>query len=1053
MTKLSPLKYCASLLLLQLVSQSLLAASYYVNTELGDDSLSGQAPNKSGTGAGPWQTLAKVAAANLQPGDAVLFSCGQKWTESIRISQSGTAAQPITFGSWPANCSNPPVVDGSVAVPAHAWTKTTDPLIWQAPWPANLIINGNLVGANISHWTKWSDVGNASLTLVASCTPEGGKCLRFDGGTFQAAALAISNSFALESGRKYQVKLRVKIPSGKSMRIIARRFAAPWEPVGLEHTIVGTSDWTTHTAAFVATHTISNARLDFELRDRSAGPISLASITLAPLVNSPTALSLAGSEQVPARHPNGSESAPVASKYLAIAADSPWHYSNVTPVSNSFSVAPNLQLPNGGRLAAGIGVRIRSRAWAIEEHTISYVSGGMLRLSRDTSYDLGKDWGYFLTNAAWMLDAPGEWYYDSADGQLLFRPEDDEPPGARVRGSQLDVGIAAVGVSNLSFKNIAIRMVGTGVDLTGSTNISLDKLNIDETEQHGIAFTKSNGVTLKNSRITNTRLDAVAGTAFGKVNAKNAIVSDNIIMGSGVASNPAAGPRLPAPARAALHAGEFALVERNRISRTAYVGIRSDKGSSVIANYVKDACLILDDGGAIYIKSTDNNGTVSGNIVENVMGNMDGQPMKATHAVGIYIDDWTSGVTVSDNSVINADHGMQVHNAFNNLITRNTFYSNRMDDLWLQEDDKRKDPEGDVHSNVIKNNLFVPLDSHAAVFQLSNFGVPYRFAQYTSNTYSLLLSPLVATEAWPDAEGIMRYTSYTLPQWQGMSFEGVPRNLDAGARAITLQNYAQYTIEGGNAIGGDSIAENYDSWRTWNSGVSDAVLSRTTCTSARCMRLVPGSTDTLLISPNFSILKDKWYRLTFDLKTTITGQSVKFLVRRGGGGDSDVERYKSLMGAQGIATGTTSWKRHVYVFKAQDSAIKGDPSLGNLGARLDFGFIPSGMPIDIASVELVPITSVEATTQLGILSNPTDVSAAKPCPIVNDTAGLCGKFVTIESQSAIQWPFSVPAHSTQVIFTRDAQLIDSDNDGIANSQDVCPSTAVGLGVNARGCQM
>jgi len=1047
------LKYCAASLLLLLGSHSLLAATFYVNADSGDDTRTGLAPTISGTAIGPWKTLAKVATADLQPGDVVLLSCGQKWTESIRVSRSGTAAQPITFGSWPVNCNNPPLVDGSVSVPSHSWTQTSDPKVWRTSWPANLISNANFTGGNLGAWTSWSDVGNPPLSVSGTCTPEGGECLRFDAGSFQRAALLISNPFAIDSGRKYLVKFRLKMPAGRSAKILTRRNAAPWDLSGLQHTVTGSGEWAAYSLTFTATQSMANARLDLELRDIHASPLAITGVSVAPVVGTPMAITINGAEQIPAHHPNGSDTSPATSAYFSIAADSPWHYVNVTPVSNSFSVNSDLQLPQNAALTAGVGVSLRSRAWALEEHTIGSVEGNTVRLAKDTSYNLSKGWGYFLTNAAWMVDSPGEWFYNSAASQLIVRPDNDAPPGARVRATQLDVGIYAVGVSNLTFKNISIRAVGNGVDATGSANVILDNMTIDETEQHGVTFTRSNAITLTNSRITNSRLDSVAGTAFGKVSAKNAKVSDNTIEGSGVASSSAAGSRLPAPSRAAVHAGEYAIVERNRISRTAYVGIRSDKGSSVLSNYLKDTCLVLDDGGAIYIKSTDNNGTVSGNIIQNVLGNIDGKPMKVTHAVGIYVDDWTSGVTVSNNSVINADHGMQVHNAFNNLIVGNTFYSNRMDEMWLQENENRKDPTGDVHSNVISKNLFVPLVPHAPVFHISTYGVPHRFAQYSDNIYSQLLSPLTSTEAWPDALGIMRYTPYTLPQWQSAAYGGLSRNLDSGARPITLQNYAQYTVQGPNLIATDSIGADLNNWRTWNSGVSNGVLRTATCTSPRCFHMMPGSTDTLLITPNFSLQKDQWYRVAFDLRSTTSAPNVGFVVRRGGGGTSDVERYKSLMGPSGTVSGTTAWKRHVYAFKASDSAIKGDPTQGNYGARLDFGFIPNGNPIEVASVEIVPITSVDATTQIEILSNPEDVPTSISCPISNDITGQCGKFVTIESQSPVEWPISVPAHRTQVIFTREAQLVDSDNDGIANIQDSCPSTPSNLAVNARGCQL
>ena len=63
----------------------------------------------------------KVNGLDLQPGDRVLFKCGDTWRgEQLVLSQSGTAAAPITFSSYPAGCANQPVLSGSR--PITGWT-------------------------------------------------------------------------------------------------------------------------------------------------------------------------------------------------------------------------------------------------------------------------------------------------------------------------------------------------------------------------------------------------------------------------------------------------------------------------------------------------------------------------------------------------------------------------------------------------------------------------------------------------------------------------------------------------------------------------------------------------------------------------------------------------------------------------------------------------------------------------------------------------------------------------------------------------------------------
>jgi uncharacterized repeat protein (TIGR01451 family) len=90
--------------------------TYYVSMSDGNDSNGGT------SSAAPFKTIAKVNSLVLQPGDRVLFKCGDTWRgEMLRVVESGTLAQPIAFGSYPAaDCANKPILSG--AQPIAGWT-------------------------------------------------------------------------------------------------------------------------------------------------------------------------------------------------------------------------------------------------------------------------------------------------------------------------------------------------------------------------------------------------------------------------------------------------------------------------------------------------------------------------------------------------------------------------------------------------------------------------------------------------------------------------------------------------------------------------------------------------------------------------------------------------------------------------------------------------------------------------------------------------------------------------------------------------------------------
>ena len=90
------------------------AATYYVSSSTGSDLNDGLS-----TGAS-FKNISKVNSLSLQPGDRVLFKCGDIWrADPLVLSKSGTAVAPIEFSSYPAGCADKPLLSG--ARPITAW--------------------------------------------------------------------------------------------------------------------------------------------------------------------------------------------------------------------------------------------------------------------------------------------------------------------------------------------------------------------------------------------------------------------------------------------------------------------------------------------------------------------------------------------------------------------------------------------------------------------------------------------------------------------------------------------------------------------------------------------------------------------------------------------------------------------------------------------------------------------------------------------------------------------------------------------------------------------
>jgi hypothetical protein len=104
------------------------SASYYVSSSMGNDNNNGLSP------AAAFATVSKVNTLDLEPGDRVLFKCGDVWqADPLLINQSGTSSAPIEFSSYPAGCLDKPILSGSRAI--GAWMLDSGS-IYRADLPA-----------------------------------------------------------------------------------------------------------------------------------------------------------------------------------------------------------------------------------------------------------------------------------------------------------------------------------------------------------------------------------------------------------------------------------------------------------------------------------------------------------------------------------------------------------------------------------------------------------------------------------------------------------------------------------------------------------------------------------------------------------------------------------------------------------------------------------------------------------------------------------------------------------------------------------------------------
>jgi parallel beta-helix repeat protein len=348
------------------------------------------------------------------------------------------------------------------------------------------------------------------------------------------------------------------------------------------------------------------------------------------------------------------------------------------------SLTDNLNVPAiataAGSDLSGAKIYVRTYGWIIEEAVATTISGDTLNFST-LQYKARLNAGYYLSNKLWMLNTAPGWYHDGAAGKLYVRLPDGSAPsttstGRQVEASTSDYGIQLLSQPYVKFSGIRVIQAGVdGVNINNSPNVTLDNLSVKYSGQNGILFKGTSTGVIQNSKIFESFVDGI-----NLKNTSNIIVYGNTVENSGVTNGP-----IKSFAAIQAHGSDNVDIERNTIINSGYVGIRFNRNSTVKNNVITDSCKTLADCGAIY-SWVDSNyapasgydefntpmlSVVTGNIVENVIGNMVGNPDVFASAPGIYLDELSNGVQVTGNTVINAEKGINLHNAFNVTVDGN----------------------------------------------------------------------------------------------------------------------------------------------------------------------------------------------------------------------------------------------------------------------------------------------------------------------------------------------------------------------------------------------
>jgi len=741
-----------------------------------------------------------------------------------------------------------------------------------------------------------------------------------------------------------------------------------------------------------------------------------------------------------AHYPNrGYRTQEPASPYLSLAANS--------INSTTLETGSSIQLPAGVRLQDGARVRVRTNEWWMDDARVTAFDGNRITVGTPLRYPAQAGFGYYFVGQRWMLDSPNEWFHDAAAGKLMVWTPGGTVPNTPLQATVLATGIDLSNRTHVTLEGLTVRRVGTGVIATSSIGVQLRNLQVEDTAGVGVEASSSQFLAIESSSLLRTGADAIQGDSHLQAAASDVSLRNSVVRDSAVRMDGEVATTLPVATYAAVSVGARAVVSGNVIVNSGYIGVRVGSGSEVQGNFVYGTCSQLDDCSGVYTWSS-SKVTIRGNTVIRSRGTAFGKPAarRGSAAQGIYLDESATGALVEDNTVIDADHGIQLHVSSRNTLSSNRLFANRRSQIWLQSSRNKENASGDVVGNVITGNQIAAAVPGSVGIWLSNsIGPTSAFGTINSNQYADRGNPSAVLDSTPTGT-----RAYTLAQWQAATTPDLPAGRDRAGSGTSTTPFAAYRVGGANIVPNAGLATNTAGWTTYSATAPTPSLQRAACPRGWCLTLSAGGSNSLVASPNFSVVAGQWYRLTVDLLGDQDNQPVVLSVRRGGGGSNG---YESLSDRSLQTTAERGWRRHTVTFQATKTVNARDPVTLDLGARIDIEGVPPGRSITLANLELLPLTLSPTALLTGALVNVGNSEIQSACPLSATQAAACTSLVRLSDHTTLAWPLRMPARSAVLYYGQDSTLSDNDRDGIADSQDICQGTPTGAAVSAAGCSL
>jgi parallel beta-helix repeat protein len=432
------------------------------------------------------------------------------------------------------------------------------------------------------------------------------------------------------------------------------------------------------------------------------------------------------------------------------------------PTTNTKIVKTGISATNW----TGADAVIKKDDYTIDRCTITNQVVDAITYSGGSAQPGNTGFGFFIQNDLRTLTTYGEWYHNTSTGKFYMYFGAVDPTTKTVNVATINNIVSNSSYSYVNIDNLNLTgAIGDICNFSGTNNYcNVTNCTISFAGNEGIKFTSGTNSSANYNTINFCNFFGIGTDATNTTISYNTV--SDIANLKGQVSNIGGYSSIYA-------VGNNANIHHNSIRRSGYNGLflRYVGGITAQYNFIDSSCLLLSDGGGIYLSAPDATARlIDHNIILNTVGTSDGSASSAILACGIYMDEVTTNTIVTNNTIYASSFaGIKLHKAHNNTITDNVCYNNGS---ALDFEDYTSG--GYIRNNSIRRNIFAAKTGTQNVVNVFTYlNEVNLFGTFDDNYYA---RPIADNTDFALRTASLNHVNYTLAQWQTLTSQDAHSN-------------------------------------------------------------------------------------------------------------------------------------------------------------------------------------------------------------------------------------------------------------------------------------